>query len=391
MSTAKLFTLAVCMLYLLVSCGPQAAITIPSETTRSLLPTYTPVPPTLTPTSKPIPDWLAELIANLEELASTDQFSGAVLVAHGGETLLEAAYGLADRSLGIPNKIDTKFNLGSMNKMFTAVAVLQLVESGILSRDDTIIQHIPDYPNVEVASHVTVHQLLSHTSGLGDVFTEQFEANPHQFRSNTDYLPLFVDETLQFQPGKGFLYSNAGYVVLGLIIESVSGQSYDGYIQQHILDPSGMVDTGAFEIDANSPNLAVGYTTKDFWGNETGQLASNADLMPGSGFAAGGGYSTVVDLLRFRNALFNFELLTPESTELLLAGKVDVQENSSYAYGFFDRVVAGQRVVGHGGGAPGVCSSLNMYPASEYTIIVLSNSDDGCVYVLDFLKDRPLK
>ncbi len=342
-------------------------------------------------TAEPSVTWFTDFVAYLEELVSNDQFSGAVLIAQESEIRLEEAYGLADQSLAIPNQIDTKFNLGSMNKMFTAVAILQLMESDKLSLEDTIIQHIPDYPNTEVATVVTIHQLLTHTSGLGDVFTEEFSANPHQYRSNADFLPLFVNEPLQFQPGEQFSYSNAGYVVLGLIIERVSGQSYDEYIQQNIYDPSGMVNTGAFEIDADTPNLAVGYTTRNIWGNETGILTSNTALMPGEGFAAGGGYSTVEDLLNFRNALLSFELLNPESTELLLTGKVVVRENSNYAYGFFDRVVAGQRVVGHGGGAPGVCSSLNMYPDTGYTVIVLSNSDNGCILVLDYLKDKPLE
>jgi D-alanyl-D-alanine carboxypeptidase len=268
---------------------------------------------------------------------------------------------------------------------------MQLVEQGKLSLEDRIGDIVPDYPNTAVAEAVTIHHLLTHTSGLGDVFTEEFAANPHQYRTNADFLSLFVDEPLLFQPGEEFSYSNAGFVVLGQVIEQVSGQGYYDYIQQNIFDPSGMVNSGSFEVDANVPGLAVGYTTRDFFGNDTGILTSNTALLPGRGFAAGGGYSTVEDLFHFRNALLGFDLLSPESTELLLAGKARMGEYTQYAYGFMDRLVAGQRVVGHTGGCPGVCSFLYMYPETGYTIIVLSNIDDGCIPALRYLGDYPLE
>jgi CubicO group peptidase (beta-lactamase class C family) len=324
-------------------------------------------------------------------MESDEGFSGAALVAYKEEILWEAAFEMADQSQNIPNQTDTLFNLGSMNKMFTAVAIMQLVEQGKLSLENRIGDVLPNYPNTTVAETVTIHHLLTHTSGLGDVFTEEFAANPHQYRTNADFLSLFVDEPLLFQPGEEFSYSNAGFVVLGQVIEQVSGQSYYDYIQQNIFDPSGMVNTDSFEVDANVSGLAVGYTTRDFFGNDTGILTSNTALLPGRGFAAGGGYSTVEDLLHFRNALLGFELLSPESTGLLLAGKARMGEYTLYAYGFMDRLVAGERVVGHTGGCPGVCSFLYMYPETGYTIIVLSNIDDGCIPALRYLGDHPLE
>jgi D-alanyl-D-alanine carboxypeptidase len=356
-------------------------------------PTLIPFTPTLTPTSpSPTPrpvDNLDELIAIIEGLAAQDQFSGSILVARDAEVLWQYAAGLADREADIPNRVDTQYNLGSMNKMFTAIAILQMLEQGKLSLDDTIAEHLPDYPNPEVASQVTIHQLLMHTSGLGDTFTEEFGTNPNQYRSNEDYLPLFVNEPLLFAPGERFSYSNAGYVVLGLMIEALSDQSYDDYVRVHIFEPSGMVSTGAHNIEEDVPNLAIGYTTKDIDGNDTGVLASHTALMPGRGFAAGGGYSTVEDLFLFRNALLGYQLLSPESTDLLITGKVYVREYILYAYGFFDRLELGQRVIGHTGGAPGVCSFLSMYLESGYTVAVLSNSDNDCREVLNFLGYNP--
>lgn len=379
---------------------PLTSTAIVSTATRMQNPLFLTDTPTLsTPTlvrTTPSPasassDSVNQMAAYIETLAAQDQFSGAVLVAKGDEIMWVYAHGLADREANLPNRVDTKFNLGSMNKMFTAVAILQLVEQNQLSLEDTISELLPDYPNSEVANQVTIHQLLSHTSGLGDVFTEGFEANPNQFRSNQDYLPLFVNEPLLFPPGQQFSYSNAGYVVLGLIIEALSGQSYYDYVRLNIFEPSGMNNTDSYYIEADIPNLAIGYTTLDIHSNETGVLARNSALMPGNGFAAGGGYSTVEDLFRFRQALFGYQLLSQATTDLLTTGKVEVRQNTQYAYGFIDRIEAGHRMVGHTGGAPGVCSFFSAYLETGYTVVVLSNSDSDCGAVLTFLGENPLQ
>ena len=369
---------------------PSATATyLPPTQTPTIIPppTLTPAPPSQTATSS---TGMAELVAFVEGLAAQDAFSGSILVAREAEVLWEYAHGLADREENVPNQVDTLYNLGSMNKMFTATAILQLVEQGKLSLDEPIASYLPEYPNAEVASQVTIHQLLTHTSGLGDVFTEAFSADPNYYRTIDAYLPLFVDEPLLFTPGQEFSYSNAGYVVLGMLIEKVSGQSYDDYVRLNIFEPSGMTDTQAYDIEEDIPNMATGYTTVDFFGNETGILSDNTALLPGRGFPAGGGYSTVADLFGFRNALLGYRLLTQASIELLLAGKVEVRENVQYGYGFFDRVEAGGRMVGHTGGAPGVCSFLSMYLDSGYTVVVLSNADLDCAAVLTFLRDNPL-
>ncbi|PKO11596.1 MAG: hypothetical protein CVU39_28510 [Chloroflexi bacterium HGW-Chloroflexi-10] len=399
--TTDLTRIFFCIIFALVTilqagCGPVRT-NLPLTPILTPLPSASASPPTLTqmvPANTPTVHLTSfpainDFATYLEGLAAADQFSGAVLVAENGEILLEKAYGLAKRTSLTPNQVDTQFNLGSMNKMFTAVAIMQLMEQGKLSLDDTILKHLPDYPNAAVAEAVTIHHLLTHTSGLGDVFTEEFVADPHRYRTNAEFLPLFMDEPLHFKPGDRFSYSNAGFVVLGLIIEKASGQSYDDAIQQNIFDPAGMADTGSFEIDANTPGLALGYTTRDIRGNESSILGENTPLIPIRGFAAGGGYSTVEDLFLFRNALLNFKLLSPQATELLLTGKVAMWENSNYAYGFMDQIVGGQRAVGHTGGAPGICSFLHMYPESGYTVTVLSNSDNGCFLILDYLKINP--
>jgi D-alanyl-D-alanine carboxypeptidase len=373
------------------SSASSTTTTVGSPDTTRTLPSSTAVEPSTTTSTIPPPaTGVAPVAAYVTDLIHTDRFSGVVLIADGDQVVFEAAGGLADREAEVANSMDTRFNLGSMNKMFTAVAVLQLMEAGLLTLESTVAEYLPDYPNREVAEQVNVEQLLTHTSGLGDVFTEEFNADPHSYRATEDYLPLFADEPLQFTPGERFAYSNAGYVVLGLIIERLSGLSYADYVAAEVFEPAGMLSTGMLDVEEAAANLAVGYTTQDIWGNETGVLQANTSMMPGRGFAAGGGYATAGDLLRFRNALVAHRLLSSASVDLLLTGRVEVRERIWYAFGFFDRVQSGQRVVGHTGGAPGVCAFLDMYPESGYTVVVLSNADHDCSSVMEYLADHPL-
>lgn len=349
--------------------------------------------PTTQPEITAIPEFVGpvdELIQAMDELGEADQFSGAVLIAQEGQPVYQAAFGLADRSSETPNQTDTLFNLGSMNKMFTAVAVMQLVEQGQLSLEGTIGEYWPDYPNQEVAERVTIHQLLTHTAGMGDVFEgDFFSTPPDQLRTLEGYLPLFVDDPLQFEPGAQFGYSNEGYLVLGILIEKVTGQTYWDYVAEHLYQPSGMFHTGPSDLGIEMPNRAIGYTTFDTQGHDTGILSDNTPLMPIKGTSAGGGYSTVEDLLAFSEALLNNQLLSPETTELLTEGKIEVREGIQYAYGIFDKRIGGRRVVGHTGGAPGVCNFLEMFLDSGYTIIVLSNSDQDCSAVMEILWEQP--
>lgn len=379
--------------------APPIGSASPATTTLAEAPALTPPPPTARPSASPSPESspsqpaagattpAGQIAAGLQELAAEGRFSGAVLIAENGEAVLEQAYGLADRVLGTPNQVDTKFNLGSMDKMFTAVAILQLVEQGKLSLQGTIADYVPDYPNQQVTGSVTIHQLLTHTSGLGDYFESQrFEELRAQLRSVEDYLALFVDAPLEFKPGEQVRYSNSGYIVLGLILEKVTGQSYEDCVRQKVFEPSGMADTGAYELDAQVPNLARGYTRFDAQYHETGEVRDNSPLLPLRGGPAGGGYSTVEDMLRFSNALLAHKLLSLASTELALKPKVRLGENAQYGYGFMNRGSEVQRIVGHGGGAPGVCSMLNILLDLQTTTVVLTNSDEDCLTAYEIIK-----
>jgi CubicO group peptidase (beta-lactamase class C family) len=227
---------------------------------------------------------------------------------------------------------------------------------------------------------------------MGNYFDSPLYEDIHaQIRSVADYLPLFIDTPLQNQPGSRFGYSNSGFIVLGLIIEEITGQSYYDYVRENIFEPSGMLDTSCYELDAGTPNLAIGYTSLDFYGNETGQITDNGFVMPMRGGSAGGGFSTAPDMLAFSNALLNHQLLNPETTELLMDGKVTLAENVQYAYGFFDRTQRGYRIVGHGGGFPGICSIFGMNLDLGYTTVILSNSDNDCVAANEFIVETLLK
>jgi len=333
-----------------------------------------------------------EIATFIEDLASKDRFSGAVLIAKDGKPILEKAYGLANRDYDVSNRLDTKFNLGSMSKMFTAIAILQLVEQGRLAVDDSIIEHVPDYPNQEVAGRVTIHHLLTHTSGLGDFFTEEFfKTSKDRFRALQEYLPLFVDNPLRFEPGAQFSYSNAGYIVLGLIIEEITGQSYFDYVRENIYQPCGMTNTDSYELDQVVQNIAVGYSIDI---RDGGRLKNNLFFIPIKGSSAGGGYSTVEDMLNFSNCLVNHQLLSPELTEILLEGKVenpDLGGNAKYGYGFGDRMINNHRVVGHSGGAPGICANLDIFLDLGYTVVILSNSDNACLQVRTNIRETLLK
>jgi CubicO group peptidase (beta-lactamase class C family) len=251
-------------------------------------------------------DALAALADHAEQRATADEFAGAVLVARHGKVLLQDVWGRADRKAGIANTSATRFRIGSMNKMFTAVATLLLVEAGKLALEDPIGKHLPGYPNKEVAAKVTVRHLLTHTGGTGDIFGPQFEANRLALREHRDYLKLYGSRGLRYQPGARFEYSNYGFVLLGALIERVSGISYDDYVGEYVFRRAGMTSTGSLPESVDVPNRAVGYTRS----SPSGPWEPNTDTLPWRGTAAGGGYSTVGDLLRFAQALGSGRLVS---------------------------------------------------------------------------------
>jgi D-alanyl-D-alanine carboxypeptidase len=282
-------------------------------------------PPARAESVRPSPISQRELVQRLtksvDSLAKAGQFSGVAVLAQNGVPIFQHAYGMADRERMVANNVETAFNLGSINKVFTQIAILQLNAAGKLNPDSTLGKYWPDYPNRDVASKITIRQLMRHSSGIGgNIFDPPAGGKRNDIRNLSDYLPLFVNEPLQFEPGSRNAYSNAGYVVLGLLIERLSGEDYYSYVRKHILEPAGMTRTGSFFVDSLPPNTAIGYTRGDEDAPPTVPLHPNTRDLPGRGSSAGGGYSTAQDLLKFVQALREHRITNGVPAGLGIAG-----------------------------------------------------------------------
>ncbi len=328
---------------------------------------------------------ITALRAKLEKDSAAGKFSGAVLLAKDGKPIFTGAYGMADREKKIPNTLNTKFRIGSMNKMFTAVSILQLVQAGKISLSDPVGKYLTDYPNKDIATKVTIQQLLTHTGGTGDFFGPEFDAHRLELKTLQDYIKLYGERAPEFEPGSRWEYSNYGFLMLGVIVERVSGKSYYDYVSENIYKPAGMASTGSLPEDQNVPDRSIGYTQG--FGNK---LQPNTDTLPYRGTSAGGGYCTVEDFLRFANALTNHKLLNEQNTELLTTGKVNTPRGDKYAFGFMDTGAGtATRHFGHGGGAPGMNGDLQIFPESGYVVVVLSNLDPPAASrISDFVVNR---
>jgi CubicO group peptidase (beta-lactamase class C family) len=325
-----------------------------------------------------------ELKALMDKLAAADVFSGAVLLAKDGVPVFKGAYGMANKDFNAPNRIDTKFNLGSMNKMFTAVSIAQLVERGKLSFEDPLSKFLPDFPDPEAARKIKIKHLLTHTAGLGGYFSKQWmESSRALYRTVDDMMKrAAADEKLLFEPGSRWQYSNTGMLVLGKVIEKVTGQSYYDYVRDNITKPAGMVNTGCFELDKVNPNLAVGYE-KEFTDDGVG-FTNNIFEHVLRGGPQGGGYSTVEDLLKFDIALRSNKLIGAEYVKQLLSAKPEL---NSPGYGFGFSIDSKEQIAGHGGGFTGISSNLDMFLGTGWTAVVLSNYGRGAQAVQQKMRE----
>jgi CubicO group peptidase (beta-lactamase class C family) len=327
------------------------------------------IPP---PAGAPVPERLtqheavAAWIAEINKATAAGKFSGVWLWAKNGDVITSGARGKADREKGIDNTLDTRFRIGSMNKMFTAVATLQLVERGKLSLEDTIGKILPDYPNTNVAAKVKVRHLLSHTGGTGDIFGPEFYAHRLELKTLQDYVKLYGQRDLQFEPGVKWEYSNYGFLLLGVIIEKISGESYYDFVADNIYKVAGMTNSGSEPESVEVPNRSKGYMRDQF------EMASNEPTLPWRGTSAGGGYTTAADLKKFADALMSNKLLKSET----LAEATRRQfTTGDYGFGFQVSRPDEPRTYGHGGVAPGMNGILRVSPESRQSVIVLCNLD----------------
>jgi D-alanyl-D-alanine carboxypeptidase len=307
-------------------------------------------------------DALSAFDSKLQAEAAAGRFSGAVLVAKKDHILLRHGFGMANLADKTPNIPQTQFCIGSMGKMFTSVAILQLVQHNKVALGDTIAHYLPDYPNASLAKKVTIEQLLAHTGGTGEIFGPKYDGHSVEFSSPAKFIALYGTRDLAFEPGSKWYYSNYGYILLGAILERVTGQSFNSYYTENIFRVAGMHSTS--QIPSPADKTATPYT---------GALATGLKPVPPYyGTPAGGGYSTVDDFFAFARAIQSNRLLDPKHTSLLTTGKVDTG-NGSYSLGLAVSSRNGVPCYGHGGSAPGVNGDLTLYPQSGYITAVLCN------------------
>jgi D-alanyl-D-alanine carboxypeptidase len=317
---------------------------------------------------------------NAERLAENDQLSGVLLVAKGDKILLHRNYGQMSLAGRRPNRKNTLFPTASMSKMFTAIAIAQLIERGRLSLDDTLARVLPGYPDRAAAERIKIRHLLAHQSGLGNFFNDEYKRDPARFVRPADYFPLFANKPLFFEPGTKFSYSNAGMVVLGAVVEELGKQRFEDYLRANIFAPAGMKST--FYDPSEAPrnriaNLHTRFETDDPLKMEPRR--ENADHRIAS--PAGSTYTTAADMLRFIRALQKGKLVKRETLAAFTGQNAPTPPGGKYVFGFESKLYNGKTGYGHSGGAPGVNTNTITFGDGDYTVVILTNYDPGFAQV----------
>jgi len=318
----------------------------------------------------------------MQALTNVRDFSGTVLVMKQNKVLLKKGYGMADREWNIANTVDTKFRIGSITKQFTAACILQLIEAGKLSLNDKLSKFYPDFPK---GDSVTIHMLLNHTSGIAS-YTDQkeFMSVATLSWSKDSMISFFKNKPYNFSPGTKWAYNNSGYFLLGCIIEKVSGQSYNDYLQQHIIDKLTMKNSGTDRLDSVLAFRARGYSKK-------GKKTVNADhISMDWPFSAGVLYSTVDDLYKWDRSLYGNAILTDASRK-----KMFTPGKSNYGYGIIIDSLENHPRIWHNGGIPGFSANISRFVNDDICTIVFSNNESNTDFVAialaDILFDVPVE
>jgi CubicO group peptidase (beta-lactamase class C family) len=312
-----------------------------------------------------------EMDAFVQSHLATGQFMGAVLAAHGDEVLLSKGYGMANLEQETPNSPETVFRLGSLAKQFTAAAILQLQDQGLLNVEDQVSRYLPDFPH---GDEITLHQLLNHSSGVPDPpeLSEQASPGPvlRQAASLDELIGRVAGQPLQFEPGSQYQYCNICYVMLGRIIEKVSGQSYADYLTEHIFQPLAMTATAYDEAVRIVPHRAAGYT----W---DGSDYHNSDFIDTSNVVGAGGLlSTVLDMYKWDRALYTDTVLSAEARQAFFTPSVSIEPGQSYAYGWRILETPEHTLALHSGGDIGFVTFVIRDPAEEQYVLALSNVEN---------------
>jgi CubicO group peptidase (beta-lactamase class C family) len=301
----------------------------------------------------------------VQSYVADKQFMGTVMVAQDGKVIFSKGYGFANLEWDVPNSPNTKFRLGSITKQFTAACILLLEERGKLKIDDPVKVYMPDAP--AAWDKVTIFNLLTHTSGLPSFTGFPDYASTEAIATTPEKLVArFRDKPLEFQPGEKWNYSNSGYVLLGYLIEKISGQSYSQFVQDNIFTPLGMKDSGYDSNSAIIVHRASGYAPSDKGLINAGYIDMSIPL------SAGALYSTAEDLLRWERGLFGDKLLSAASLQ-----KMTTPFKGDYAFGLAVHQASGHKVIEHGGSIEGFNTQLTYYPDDKLTVVVLSNQNTG--------------
>ena len=327
----------------------------------------------------------------LSDAASRQEFSGTIQLSRSGRILHEGAYGLASRRWNVPAALDTRFDVASITKLFTSVAVLQQVDAGTLALD-AVIGGFVELEGTRIDPGITIGQLLTHTSGIGDDADEEAgesyedlwtDKPTYSVTRTADFLPQFVHKEPNFAPGTGCRYCNCGYILAGLALEAVSGRSYRDYVREHVFAAAGMENSGFFSMRDAVPNVAEGW---DPVRDEAGTVVSwrqNIFSYPPVGSPDGGAHATAGDLIRFLDAVRDGKLLSTGSTEAFLAPQVKHSDLDSgelhYGLGLEFRLgpTGEVRSLYKDGINAGASAFLGYYPGADVTLALLSNSEDG--------------
>lgn len=337
------------------------------------------VPFQAAPTAAVSEEAIAEIADYLHDLERDGRFSGAVLIGQADRILLSEGFGSADLENNIPNTPQTRFHLGSVTKQFTAMAVAILQSRGALDFEEPVCRYIPGCP--EHWQEITIHQLLTHSSGLPDSW--RFYAGRNDAVVSfppQEIIGWFKSAPLDFDPGTDFAYSNTGYLLLGLLVEEITGQSYADFLHKEIFQPLGMNDTGYAQ---NGSGLAVGY----------GNYGFEAPIVnPSLAYSAGGLYSTIEDLFRWDQSLYTDRLIPHETKAAIFTSYLPSPhlpysppfDRLGYGYGWFIGEYLGHRVAAHGGTYSGYRAQIERYLDDHVAIIILSNLESSDASVTTF-------
>jgi CubicO group peptidase (beta-lactamase class C family) len=332
------------------------------------------------------------VIKQIEKIQRDIDFSGTVVVENEKGILADVSYGYANRSERSENNTNTRYGIASGCKLFTAIAICQLVEKKKISFD-TKLKDCLDVEFPQFHDDIAIHHLLTHTSGIPDYFDEEemddFEElwvnNPmYNLRFLKEFLPLFQDKPMKLKVGERFHYNNAGYILLGLIVEKAGERKFDEYIQENIFKIAGMEESGYFEFDRMPPNVAQGYIDCD-----DGTWRTNIYSLPAKGGADGGAFVTALDMMKLWEALMNNHLLSDEYTQLLLKPHVQEDENNYYGYGVWIEKAGTEIIKYHVMGYdPGVSFHSAFYPGISTKVAVCSNKSEGAYDIMQGIEGK---